>query len=108
MAGKVRDLSDAEFKQEVLDSSTPTLVDFWATWCGPCKAIAPVIEELAETYDGKINFAKIDVDQNQGTPSQYGIRGVPTLILFKDGEILDQLVGARSKDELVSVLDKAI
>jgi len=108
MAGKVKEIGDQNFQSDVLDSKVPTLVDFWAPWCAPCRAIAPVVEELAGTYDGKINFVKMNVDDNQNTPAQYGVRGIPTLILFKGGKVFDQVVGNIPKDQLVSLLDKAV
>ena len=108
MAGNVKVISDADFKGEVLDNATPTLVDFWATWCAPCRAIAPVVEDLASEYKGKINFVKMDVDENQGAPSQFGVRGIPTLILFKDGKPVDQVVGNVPKDHLVALLKQVI
>ena len=108
MAGLVKDISDADFKRDVLDSKVPTLVDFWAPWCGPCRAIAPMVEELAATYKGKINFVKMNVDDNQETPSQYSIRGIPTLILFKNGTVFEQVVGAVPRGNLTSVLDRAL
>ena len=93
-------LTDSNFKTEVLDSETPVLVDFWATWCGPCRAIAPIIEELAREYDGKIKVGKVDVDENPRTASQYGIMSIPTLMFFKKGTISEQVVGALNKSEL--------
>ena len=86
-------VSDAEFKSKVLDSAEPVLVDFWATWCGPCKAIAPALDELAATYKGKVTVVKVDVDENQATAMQYGIRSIPTLLMFKGGKVVDQLAG---------------
>src|SRR3989338_280116 len=94
--GNVKEISDNEFETEVLKSNMPTLVDFWATWCGPCKALAPKMEQLSSEFEGKIKFTKLDVDQNPDTPPKYGIRGVPTLILFKKGKVLKQLVGDQS------------
>jgi len=102
------DFTDANFQSEVLESSLPVLVDFWASWCGPCKAIAPIIEEVAVEYQGKVKVGKVNVDENPATPSNYGVRGIPTLILFKDGKILDQCVGALPKNQLQSMLDKAL
>lgn len=94
MAGLgVLEVSDATFDQEVLRSEQPVLVDFWAVWCGPCKAIAPIVDKLASTYEGKLKVAKVNVDENGATPSRYGIRGIPTLLLFKGGKVADQIVG---------------
>jgi thioredoxin 1 len=92
-AAGVLEVSDATFEQEVLKSAQPVLVDFWAVWCGPCKAIAPVVDSLATTYAGKLKVAKVNVDDNAATPSRYGIRGIPTLLFFKDGKVADQVVG---------------
>ena len=94
MAGVgVLEVSDATFDQEVLRSEQPVLVDFWAVWCGPCKAIAPIVDSLAATYAGKLKVAKVNVDDNGATPSRYGIRGIPTLLFFKGGKVADQVVG---------------
>src|SRR6202789_2236262 len=94
MAGNaVFEVSDATFDQEVLQSEQPVLVDFWAVWCGPCKAIAPVVDDLARTYAGKLKVAKVDVDKNGATPFRYGIRGIPALLIFKGGKVADQIVG---------------
>ena len=106
-ADTVKHLTDADF-DETIKSATPTLVDFWAPWCGPCKAIGPVVEDLAGTYDGKATIAKMNVDENPGTPGKFGIRAIPTLILFKNGEVVDQVTGAVGKAQLVAMLDKAI
>lgn len=94
MAGTgVLEVSDATFDQEVLQSEQPVLVDFWAVWCGPCKAIAPIVDGVAAAYAGKLKVAKVNVDQNGATPSRYGIRGIPTLLFFKGGKVADQVVG---------------
>jgi thioredoxin 1 len=99
MAGLgVMEVSDATFDQEVLQSAQPVLVDFWAVWCGPCKAIAPIVDGVAATYAGKLKVAKMNVDQSTGTPSRYGIRGIPTLLFFKGGQVIDQVVGYVSQD----------
>ena len=90
-------LQDATFEKEVLKSDVPVLVDFWAVWCGPCKAIAPTVEELAKQYKGKVKIAKLDVDEHQQVPQQYGIRSIPTLLIFKGGRVVDTIVGADKK-----------
>jgi len=94
----VLEVSDSTFDQEVLRSEQPVLVDFWAVWCGPCRAIAPVVDSLATTYTGKLKVAKMNVDENGATPSRYGIRGIPTLLFFKGGKVADQVVGFVSQD----------
>jgi thioredoxin 1 len=99
-------VTDANFEDEIIKSETPTLVDFWAPWCRPCLAIGPVVEELAADYEGKIKVAKMNVDENQATPSKFGIRGIPTLILFKGGEIASQISGAVPKAKLISMIDE--
>ncbi len=101
-------LQDATFDTEVLKSEIPVLVDFWAVWCGPCKAIAPAVEELAKQYKGKVKIAKMDVDQHQNVPQQYGIRSIPTLLLFKGGRVVDTIVGAVPKSKLEESLKKAL
>lgn len=105
---KVFNVTDATFEAEVLKAEKPTLIDFWASWCAPCKAIAPIVDELAAEYEGKIKVTKMNVDENPMTPSKYGVRGIPTLILFKDGKVLDQKVGAVPKAQLAEMLKKAL
>ena len=104
----VKDLSDAEFEKEVLKADTPVLVDFWAPWCGPCKSIAPLIEELAKEYQGRVKFAKINVDNNKEAAIHYNVHGIPNLILFKNGQTEHQIVGAVGKPELVSAITKVL
>jgi thioredoxin 1 len=105
---KVLHLSDNSFETDVLKSETPVLVDFWASWCAPCKAISPVVDGLADEYDGKVKVAKLNVDENPATPGKYGVRGIPTLILFKGGKVVDQVVGAVPKNQLESLIKKAL
>lgn len=101
-------VTDDSFDQEVLSSDTPVLVDYWAEWCGPCKMIAPVLDELADEYDGKLKVAKLNIDENPNTPPKYGIRGIPTLMLFKNGEIADTKVGSLSKTQLSEFLNNHV
>ena len=104
----VFNFGDDNFDAEVLKSSVPVLVDFWATWCAPCKAIAPTIDALAAEFAGKVKVGKVNVDESQSIPSTYGVRGIPTLILFKDGKVVDQVVGAVPKSQLEAMLNKAL
>ncbi|MBI5892368.1 MAG: thioredoxin TrxA [Deltaproteobacteria bacterium] len=108
MSEKVLQVTDSSFETEILKSTVPALVDFWATWCAPCKAIAPIVEEMADTYAGKVKITKMNVDENPATPGKYGVRGIPTLILFKNGQVVDQLVGAVPKTQVKALIDKAL
>jgi thioredoxin 1 len=109
MAGLgVLEVNDANFDQEVLKSDQPVLVDFWAVWCGPCKAIAPIVDGVAATYAGKLKVAKVNVDQNGATPSRYGIRGIPALLFFKGGKVADQIVGYVPQDVIEEKIKKLI
>lgn len=106
MSDKIVQLSDASFEADVVNSATPVLVDFWAEWCGPCKMIAPILDEVATEYEGKLVVGKLNIDQNNETPPKFGIRGIPTLLLFKDGEVAATKVGALSKTQLKEFLDE--
>jgi thioredoxin 1 len=109
MADKnITEVTDENFKIEILDSTVPTLVDFWAAWCGPCRAIAPVVEELAGQYEGQVKIGKCNVDENPKIPGQYGIRAIPTLILFKNGTVAEQITGAVSKTTLENAIKKVL
>ena len=101
-------VNDLNFASEVLQSNIPVLVDFWATWCGPCRAISPIIEELAKEFSGRVKITKLNVDENPATPGQYGVRGIPTLILFKGGKVLDQIVGSVPKARLKAMIEKGL
>jgi len=101
-------VSDEQFEEHVLKSSEPVLVDFWAEWCGPCKMIAPILDDLAASYKGKLKVAKINIDHNQKTPRNYNVRGIPTLMIFRDGKVQATQIGAVSKTQLTQIIDKAI
>ena len=104
----VKEFTDGNFDAEVLKSQTPVLVDFWAEWCGPCKRLGPTIDELATDYDGRVTIGKLNVDDNPGVAGRFSIRGIPTLLLFKGGQIVEQVVGLADKDSLKKMLDKHV
>ena len=109
MAGNgIFEVTDANFDQDVLKSDTPVLVDFWATWCGPCRALAPIVDELAKDYQGKLKVGKMDVDSNSATPMRYKVTGIPTLLVFKGGQVVEQLVGYKPKETIAQALDKHV
>ena len=105
-APNIVSLSQGNFAEEVLKSFTPVLVDFWAEWCGPCKMIAPVLDELADEYEGRVKIGKVNIDEEQGLAAEYGVRAIPTLLVFHNGQVADQIVGARSKRDLKASLDR--
>ncbi len=104
----VSDVSDSEFEAKVLQSDTPVLVDFWAAWCGPCRALAPVVDQVATEYNGKVKVMKMDVDKNNTTPGRYGIRGIPALLVFKGGKVAEQIVGYVPKDTIDETLKRVL
>ena len=105
MAGNVAEFTDAAFKTEVVDSQQPVLVDFWAPWCGPCKMLGPTIEELANTYSGRVRIGKVNIDDNQQVASDYGISSIPTVMIFKGGQVVDKFVGVTPKSKLSAAID---
>ncbi|HZK34420.1 MAG TPA: thioredoxin [Bacillota bacterium] len=107
-SNKVLELNKENFEQEVLESSSPVLVDFWAAWCGPCKMIAPILDQLAEEYDGRVKIAKLNVDDNGELAAQYKVMSIPALLVFKDGEVVNQAIGARPKNDLEKMLDSVL
>lgn len=108
MSDKIVHISDASFEDDVLKSDKPVILDFWAEWCGPCKMIAPILDEIADEYADKISVAKINIDENQETPQKFAVRGIPTLMIFKDGELAATKVGALSKSQLAEFIDSTI
>ena len=108
MAGNVAEIGDAEFDEKVLKAATPVVVDFWAPWCGPCKSIAPVLEEIAKELGNQVTIYKVNVDENPRSPSQYNVRAIPNLVIFKGGAEVDRLVGAVPKEQIVSTIKKAL
>ena len=104
----IKNISDASFESDVLNAGKPVLVDYWAEWCGPCRMIAPILEEVAQTHQDKLQIAKMNVDENREIPSKFGIRGIPTLMLFKDGELKGTLVGAKPKAEIVAFVERQL
>lgn len=108
MAANIKPVTDGSFDSDVLKSGTPVLVDFWAEWCGPCRALAPKLEEIAGELGSKLTIAKLNVDENPGTPPQFGIRGIPTMILFKNGKQVDQITGNHPKENILAMLNKHI
>lgn len=108
MSQQIAHVSDDQFEAEVLQSSEPVLVDFWAEWCGPCKMIAPILDELAVTYGGRLKVAKINIDHNQKTPRNYNVRGIPTLMIFKNGKVEATQIGAISKTQLTQLIDRSL
>jgi thioredoxin 1 len=105
-SNSILEVNDSNFDQDVLKSDKPVLIDFWAAWCGPCRALAPIVDELATAYEGKVKVAKMDVDRNSATPMRYGVRGIPTLLVFKGGQVKEQIVGYVPKEQIQKAIDK--
>jgi thioredoxin 1 len=108
MSNSIIHVTDATFEEQVLAARTPVMVDYWAEWCGPCKMIAPLLDEIADEYSGKLTVAKLNIDENQSTPLRYAVRGIPTLMIFKEGEVAGTKVGALSKSQLSAFIDSVI
>ncbi|MFK7794075.1 MAG: thioredoxin TrxA [Gammaproteobacteria bacterium] len=108
MSDNITHITDSSFEQEVLQSDVPVLVDYWAEWCGPCKMIAPILDEIAADYEGKLKITKLNIDDNPATPPKFGIRGIPTLMIFKGGDVQSTKVGALSKSQLTAFIDQSI
>lgn len=102
----IMEVTDANFDKDVLKADQPVLIDFWAAWCGPCRALAPIVDEVAQSYSGRVKIGKMDVDKNMSTPQRYGVRGIPTLLIFKGGQVKEQIVGYVSRDVIERALDK--
>ncbi len=105
---EIKDITDAEFETEVLNADTPTIIDFWAEWCAPCRAISPIVKDLADQFDGKVKVVKMNIDENPGTPGKFGVRAIPTVLAFKGGTVVDQITGARPKSAFEEMAQKLV
>ena len=105
---EIKDITDAEFDAEVLNAETPTIIDFWAEWCAPCRAISPIVKDLADQFDGKVKVVKMNIDENPGTPGKFGVRAIPTVLAFKGGTVVDQITGARPKSAFEEMAQKLV